>query len=376
MGINFNRPTVLGTEEAYLKKVLEKQKLSGDAEFTQKCHEWFEIQMNCPKSLLTTSCSTALDMSAILSEIEPGDEVIMSSFTFVTTANSFVLRGAKVVFVDIRPDTMNLNEELIEEAITEKTKVIVPMHYAGVACEMDTIQTIAQKHGLMIVEDAAQAVMSKYKGKYLGTIGDLATYSFHETKNYTCGEGGLLMINNEQLIERAEIVREKGTDRSKFFRGEIDKYSWVDIGSSYLPSELNAAYLYAQLQKAEEILNDRLKTWDLYHEGLKALEAKGKIELPHIPKECQHNGHLFYIKVEDIDERSEIIEFLKLRDIHSVFHYVPLHSSKAGKKYSRFVGRDKYTTKDSNRLIRLPLYYKMREEDVEYVIDNIAQFFE
>lgn len=375
MNIPFNRPLVVGNEIEYIQQVLENQKLSGDGLFTKKCNTWFEENFGCQKALLTTSCTHALEMAAILSDIQAGDEIVMSSYTFVSTANAFVLRGAKIVFIDIRADTMNMDETLIEEAITDKTKAIVPVHYAGVACEMNTIMEIAQRHDLLVIEDAAQGVMSKYKGKYLGTIGHMGCYSFHETKNYTCGEGGVLTINDERFIERAEIIREKGTNRSKFFRGQVDKYTWVDIGSSYLPSELNAAYLYAQLEIAEEINENRLATWNQYHSGFKNLQEKGLLDLPHVPEDCQHNAHMFYIKAKNLDERSQLIQYLKCNGITSVFHYIPLHSSPAGKNYGRFCGSDEHTTNESERLLRLPIYYGISQAEVQYVIEMINQFY-
>ena len=375
MGIPFNKPLTTGKEIEYIRKAIANRKLSGDGSFTKKCHTWFEEHFGCTKALLTTSCTHALEMAAILADIQPGDEVIMPSYTFVSTANAFVLRGAKIVFIDIRPDTMNMDETLIEAAITEKTKAIVPVHYAGVACEMDTIMEIARRHNLLVIEDAAQGVMSKYKGKYLGIIGDMGCYSFHETKNYTCGEGGALIINDERFIERAEIIREKGTNRSKFHRGQVDKYTWVDIGSSYLPSELNAAYLYAQLEMAEEINENRLATWNQYYDGLKPLQEKGLLALPHVPEDCQHNAHMFYIKAKDLDERSQLIQYLRDNGITSVFHYIPLHSSPAGINYGRFYGSDEHTTNESERLLRLPIYYGMSQAEVQYVIEMLNQFY-
>lgn len=374
--INFNIPPFVGKEEKYISEAIrEYRKLCGDGPFTKKCNKWFEESFNISKVLLTTSCTHALEMAAILCDIQPGDEVIAPSYTFVSTVNAFVLRGAKIVFVDIRPDTMNINEELIEVAITEKTKVIVPVHYAGVSCEMDKIMEIARKHKLYVVEDAAQGVMSNYKGQALGTIGDLGSYSFHETKNYSMGEGGAILIKNRDFIERAEIIREKGTDRSRFFRGQVDKYSWVDIGSSFLPSELNAAYLYAQLEEADKINNDRLNSWNLYYKGLKDLKNKGIIELPYIPDGCKHNAHMFYIKTKNLDERTKLIEYLKSKNILSVFHYIPLHSSEAGKKFGEFFGDDIYTTRESERLLRLPLYYGLEKDKIEYIIEKINDFF-
>ena len=374
--IKFNIPPVVGKEEEYIRQaILDNKKICGDGPFTKKCSEWLIDKTETKKALLTTSCTHALEMAAILCDIKEGDEVIAPSYTFVSTVNAFVLRGAKIVFVDIRPDTMNIDENLIESAITEKTKAIIPVHYAGVACEMDKIMEIAKKYNLYVIEDAAQGVMSTYKGKQLGTIGDMGTYSFHETKNYSMGEGGALLIENKEFIERAEIIREKGTDRSKFFRGQVDKYSWVDIGSSFLPSEINAAYLYAQLEEAEKINNDRLKSWNLYYEGLSELKDKGLIELPIIPKECEHNAHMFYIKLKNLNERTKLINYLKERGIDSVFHYVPLHSAKAGIAFGRFHGEDRYTTKESERILRLPLYYGLKDTDVEKVVSSIKEYF-
>jgi dTDP-4-amino-4,6-dideoxygalactose transaminase len=374
--IQFNIPPFLGKEQEYLKEaIVFNQKLCGDGLFTRKCNLWLEDKFNTPKSLLTTSCTHALEMAAILTNIQPGDEVIAPSFTFVSTVNAFVLRGAKIVFVDIRPDTMNINENLIEDAITEKTKAIIPVHYAGVSCEMDKIMEIAKRYNLYVIEDAAQGVMSTYSGKALGTIGDVGCYSFHETKNYTMGEGGAILIQNKEFIERSEIIREKGTNRSKFFRGEIDKYSWVDIGSSYLPSELNAAYLYAQLEEAEKINNNRLMTWNKYYINLKKMEEEKFIDLPYIPKNCKHNAHMFYIKCKDLKERTELINYLKQHGISAVFHYVPLHSAEAGVIYGRMHGEDKYTTKESERLVRIPLYYGLAETEVSYITNKIVDYF-
>ena len=369
--IDFNVPPYVGKEKEYISKAIDNKKICGDGEFTKKCNKWLEDKTKS-HVLLTTSCSSSLDMSAILANIQPGDEVIMPAFTFVSTADAFVLRGAKIVFVDIRPDTMNIDEKLIEEAITEKTKAIVPVHYAGVACEMDTIMDIAKRHNLLVIEDAAQGVMSEYKGKALGTIGDYGCYSFHETKNYSMGEGGALVIKDYDNYERAEIVREKGTDRSRFFRGQVDKYTWVEAGSSFLPSDINAAYLYAQLEMADEINNNRLHSWNLYYENLKDVK---EIELPYIPKECKHNAHMFYIKTKDMEERTKLIKFLKENGIASVFHYIPLHTAPAGIKYGRFNGEDKYTTKESERLLRLPMYYGLKEEDVLKVCAKIKEFY-
>ena len=374
--IPFNVPPFIGKELDYVKEAMEKNhKICGDGPFTKKCNKWIEEKFLVEKVLLTTSCTHALEMAAILADIKEGDEVITTSFTFVSTVNAFVLRGAKIVFVDIRPDTMNIDENLIEDAITEKTKVIVPVHYAGVACEMDKIMEIAKKYNLIVVEDAAQGVMSKYKEKALGTIGDFGCFSFHETKNYSMGEGGALLIKNNNFSERAEIIREKGTDRSKFFRGQVDKYTWVDMGSSYLPSELNAAYLYAQLENADEINENRLKSWNIYNKNLKELEDKKILELPKIPKECSQNAHMFYIKCKNLEERSKLTEFLKENLIYSVFHYIPLHTAEAGKKFGRFNGKDIFTTQESERLLRLPMYYGLKEEEILYICEKIKEFY-
>ncbi len=373
--ISFNVPPCVGTEEKYIMDAISKGKICGDGEYTKKCNAWFEEHTGSPKVLLTTSCTHATEMAALLADIQPGDEVIMPSFTFVSTADAFVLRGAKVVFVDIRPDTMNIDETKIEEAITEKTKAIVPVHYAGVACEMDTIMDIARRHNLLVIEDAAQGVMSKYKGKALGTIGDYGCFSFHETKNYSMGEGGAILIKNEDMIEPAEIIREKGTNRSKFFRGQIDKYTWVNAGSSYLPSELNAAYLYGELEQADKIFDDRMNSWNEYYKAFKDIADAGKIELPVIPEGCEHNAHMFYLKCKDLEERTKLISFAKENDIMMVFHYIPLHSAPAGKKFGRFSGEDIYTTKESERLVRLPMYYGLTEEDRNKVIDVVRKFY-
>lgn len=374
--INFNVPPFTGKEIEYIQKAVENQKICGDGEFTKKCNAWIEEKTNTGKCLLTTSCTHATELAALLADIKPGDEVIMPSFTFVSTADAFVLRGATVVFVDIRPDTMNIDETLIEAAITEKTKAIVPVHYAGVSCEMDTIMEIAKRHNLFVIEDAAQGIMSSYKGKALGTMGDFGCFSFHETKNYSMGEGGALLIRDEKYMEDAEIIREKGTNRSKFFRGQIDKYTWVNFGSSYLPSDMNAAYLYAQLEMAEEINNARLHSYELYRTNLQILENEGKIQLPVVPEECVHNAHMFYLKAKDLEERSQLISFLKENDILAVFHYIPLHSAPAGQKFGRFYGEDKYTTKESERLVRLPMYYGLKEEQVNYICDKVKEFYE
>lgn len=373
--INFNVPPFTGNELKYIKDCIDNQKICGDGGYTKKCNEWFENRMKAHKCLLTTSCTHATELAALLANIQPGDEVIMPAYTFVSTADAFVLRGAKPVFVDIRPDTMNIDEKLIEQAITDKTKAIVPVHYAGVACEMDTIMAIARKHNLLVIEDAAQGVMAKYKGQALGTIGDMGCYSFHETKNYSMGEGGALLMRDEKYVEEAEIIREKGTDRSKFFRGQVDKYTWVNYGSSYLPSDMNAAYLYAQLEMADEINDARLDIWNTYKEGLAPLADAGKIELPFVPAECKHNAHMFYIKASDIKERTALINYLKENEILSVFHYIPLHTSPAGKKFGEFRGEDRYTTKESERLTRLPLYYGLTKQQNEYIIDKILDFY-
>ena len=374
--IPFNIPPYVGKELEYVKEAMEKNhKICGDGPFTKKCSEWMENKFNVKKVLLTTSCTHATEMTAILTDIKEGDEVIAPSFTFVSTVNPFVLRGAKIVFIDINPKTMNMDENLIEAAITEKTKAILPVHYAGVACNMDKIMEIAKKHNLIVIEDAAQGVMSEYKGKPLGTIGEYGCFSFHETKNYSMGEGGALLINNKENIEKAEIIREKGTNRSRFFRGQVDKYTWVDKGSSYLPSELNAAYLYAQLENADLIYNDRMNTWNKYKELLQELADKNLIELQYIPEDCKHNAHMFYIKCKDLDERTNLINFLKENDINAVFHYIPLHSAEAGLKFGRFHGEDKYTTKESERLLRLPLYYVLKEKDVEFISSKIKEFY-
>ncbi|MEP3560738.1 MAG: dTDP-4-amino-4,6-dideoxygalactose transaminase [Marinobacter sp.] len=374
--IPFNKPPVTGAEEQYIKQALESNKLSGDGPFSKKCQNWFESNLPAPKTLLTPSCTAALEMAAVLIDIQPGDEVIMPSYTFVSTANAFVLRGAKVVFVDIRPDTMNIDERLIEAAITPKTRVIVPVHYAGVACEMDTIMAIAERHNLYVVEDAAQGMMSSYKGRALGTIGHLGAFSFHETKNYTSGgEGGLLIINDKRFAERAEVIREKGTNRSQFFRGMVDKYQWVDIGSSYLPSELQAAYLWAQLQQATEINESRLSAWQYYWQLLTPLAEQGSIQLPIIPDGCLHNAHMFYLKTSGLDERTALLEHLKSRDTFAAFHYVPLHTAKAGTAFGRFHGKDAFTTSESERLVRLPMWFGLTECDQEFVSNCIRDFY-
>lgn len=373
--INFNVPPFTGKEFEYMRQAVEQEKICGDGPFTKKCSEKIEVMTGTTKCLLTTSCTHATELAALLADIKPGDEVIMPSYTFVSTANAFVLRGATVVFVDIRPDTMNMDEKLIEDAVTERTRAIAPVHYAGVGCEMDAIMDIAKRHHLMVIEDAAQGIMADYKGKPLGTIGDYGCFSFHETKNLSMGEGGALLIRDEDNIEKAEIFREKGTDRSRFFRGQVDKYRWQDYGSSYLPSDMNAAYLYAQLEKAEEITRARLDRWRQYRELLSPLAEAGRIELPYIPEYCTHNGHMFYIKTKDMEERNRLIAHLKEKEILSVFHYVPLHSAPAGQKYGRFHGEDRYTTKESERLLRLPLFYSLQAEQVEYIAEQVKEFY-
>ena len=373
--ISFNVPPYLGTENKYIEEAIANHKICGDGEFTKKCNSRLEELTGTKKALLTTSCTHATEMAAILADIRPGDEVIMPSYTFVSTADAFVLRGATPVFVDIRPDTMNIDEKLIEDAITDKTRAIVPVHYAGVGCEMDTIMDIAKRHDLKVIEDAAQGIDAYYKGRALGTIGDYGCFSFHETKNLSMGEGGALLIRDEADVERAEIVREKGTNRSQFFRGQIDKYTWVDAGSSYLPSELNAAYLWAQLQDIKKIQDDRMKTWNRYYEAFSDMAKDGRIDIPYIPDGCQHNAHMFYIKAKDLAERTALIDHLRAHGVYAVFHYVPLHSAPAGLAYGRFFGEDKYTTKESERLLRLPLYYGITEADIETVIAAVRSFW-
>ena len=373
--IRFNVPPYTGREVEYMQKAIENQHICGDGEFTKKCSAYLEKLTGTRKCLLTTSCTHALEMAALLCDIKEGDEVILPSYTFVSTADAFVLRGATPVFVDIRPDTMNIDETLIEAAITERTKVIAVVHYAGVACEMDTIMDIARRHHLLVVEDAAQAIMCSYKGKPLGTIGDFGCFSFHETKNFSMGEGGALLIRDAKYIEAAEILREKGTDRSKYFRGQVDKYRWMNYGSSYLPSEMNAAYLYAQLEMADKINQTRLERWKQYYELLSPLQEAGKIELPVIPEGCVQSGHMFYIKTKDQEERDRLIAFMKENDILTVFHYVPLHSAPAGLKFGRFHGEDIYTTKESERLLRLPMFYQLTREQVELIAGKVKEFY-
>ena len=373
--ISFNVPPCTGNELKYISEAVAAHKICGDGQFTKRCNAWMEERFRANKVMLTTSGSTALDMAFELCELKPGDEVILPSYTFSSTANAAVLCGARLVFADIRPDTMNIDEKKIEAAITDRTKVICCVHYAGVACEMDTIIDIAHRNGLRVIEDAAQGVMSTYKGRALGTIGDFGCYSFHETKNYSMGEGGAIVINNPEFNEKAEILREKGTNRSKFFRGQVDKYTWVDFGDSYLPSELNAAYLWAQLEVADKINEDRLSSWNAYYEGLKPLADEGKIELPVIPEGCVHNGHMFYIKAKDLQERTALISYLKTQNVNAVFHYVPLHSAPAGYKFGKFAGEDVYTTKESERLLRLPMYYGLKKEDLQHVIESVREFY-
>lgn len=374
--IPFNVPPCVGNEIEYVQQAIDSRKICGDGKFTHRCNEWMEHRFQAQKVLLTTSGTTALDMAALLSDFKPGDEVILPSFTFSSTATSAILAGARLVFVDIRPDTMNMDEKKIRHAITDRTRAIIAVHYAGVACDMESILAIAREYGLKVIEDAAQGVMSRYKGRSLGTIGDFGCYSFHETKNYSMGEGGALVVNHAEYNERAEILREKGTNRAKFFRGQVDKYTWVDFGDSYLPSELNAAYLWAQLENADEINQYRLACWNTYYGALESLQEEGRIDLPYIPEECEHNAHMFYIKTEDLQERTALISFLKAHDILAVFHYVPLHSAPAGLKYGRFDGVDEYTTKESERLVRLPMYYGLTQEDQNQVIDAIQEFYQ
>ena len=373
--IPFNIPPYTGKEIEYIGQAVQNQKICGDGPFTKKCNEWIEERTGTGKCLLTTSCTHATELAALLADIKEGDEVIMPSYTFVSTADAFVLRGAKVVFVDVRPDTMNIDETKIEEAITPRTRAIVPVHYAGVSCEMDTIMDIAKRHQLMVIEDAAQGIMASYKGKALGTIGDFGCFSFHETKNYSMGEGGALLIRDEKYVEDAEIIREKGTNRSKFYRGQIDKYTWVNLGSSYLPSDMNAAYLWAQLSMADEINDKRLALWNRYDEMLRPLQEQGMIQCPHIPEGCVHNAHMYYIKAKSLDERTALIDYLKQNDIMSVFHYIPLHSAPAGLKFGRFHGEDRYTTAESERLLRLPMSYALSMDQAEYIAGKVKEFY-
>ena len=373
--INFNVPPFTGKEIEYIKQAVENQKICGDGPFTKKCSEWIEEQTGTSKCLLTTSCTHATELAALLAEIQEGDEVIMPAYTFVSTADAFVLRGAKAVFVDIRPDTMNIDENKIEAAITKRTRAIVPVHYAGVACEMETIMAIAEKYNLMVIEDAAQCILASYQGKALGTFGDFGCYSFHETKNVSMGEGGALLIRDKKYIQEAEIIREKGTNRSQYYRGQVDKYRWMNYGSSYLPSDMNAAYLWAQLELAKEITKARLERWEQYHTQLQPLQERGILELPVIPEGCIHNGHMYYTKAKDMEERTRLLAFLKENGILSVFHYVPLHTAPAGLKFGEFRGEDIYTTKESERLFRLPLFFTLKESEVDYIVSKIKEFY-
>lgn len=372
--IDFNRAPFVGKELDYMKQAIDNAKLCGDGPFTKKCSALMQETFKVNHVLLTTSCTHALEMAAFLCDLQPGDEVIMPAYTFVSTGDAFVLQGAKIVFVDVNPKTMNIDETKIEAAITDRTKVIVPVHYAGVACEMDAIMDLAARYNLKVVEDAAQGVNAYYKGKALGTIGDFGCFSFHETKNYTMGEGGALLFQDDRYIEKAEILREKGTNRSKFFRGQIDKYTWVGYGSSYLPGELNAAYLFAQLEELETINQKRTDIFNYYHEHLAPLEEKGLIERPFIPEDRVHNGHMYYIKVRDLEVRTKLIAWMKEKGVHCVFHYIPLHTAPAGLKYGRFHGEDVYTTRESERLMRLPMYYSLSMEDVKYVTDCLLSY--
>lgn len=372
--ITFSKPVLTGNEEEYLTEALRSGRIAGDNFFTKKCHAWLERHVGCRKALLTTSGTHALEMAALLAEIQPGDEVIMPSFTFSSTANAFVLRGARIVFVDVRPDTLNLDETLVESAVTGRTRAIVPVHYAGVACEMDTILAMARRHGLVVIEDAAQGVMAGYRGRALGSLGDLGCYSFHETKNYTSGEGGALLVNDPRFAARAEILREKGTNRAQFFRGEVDKYTWLDCGSSYLPSDLIAAVLFSQLEIAERILRDRMRVWRHYHEAFEDLAAEGLVERPVVPPECTHNAHLYALRLADLGERTAFIAFLKERGIHAAFHYVPLHSSPAGLRFGRFHGEDRVTTRESERLVRLPLYCGLDDASLARIVGAARAF--
>ena len=372
--ISFNKPHLPGKELHYISEAHALGQLSGDGPFTKRCNTWLEEQTGCKRALLTNSCTAALEMAAILADIAPGDEIIMPSFTFSSTANAFVLRGGVPVFVDIRRDTLNIDETKIEAAITSKTKAIVPVHYAGVSCEMDTIMAIADRHGLLVIEDAAQGIMSTYKGRPLGSIGHLGCLSFHETKNIVAGEGGALLINDERFIDRAEIIREKGTNRSKFFRGQVDKYTWVDIGSSYLPGEIVAAFLWAQMEDARRITQKRLSIWGEYQVGLAAMERDGVVRLPVVPPGCTHNAHMLYVLFGNIERRSEAIESLNQRDVTAVFHYIPLHSSPAGLRFGRSHGDMTVTDDTSDRLLRLSLYVDMTEADTQKVIEGLVAF--
>lgn len=371
MRIPFNKPYMTGKELAYINQAHDKGFLAGDGDFTRQCNSWLEQRIGCRKALLTHSCTAALEMAAILADIQPGDEVIMPSYTFVSTANAFVLRGGIPVFVDIRPDTFNIDEAMIETAITARTKAIVPVHYAGVGCEMDVIMDIAQRHGLLVIEDAAQGIMSTYKGRALGSIGHMAALSFHETKNIISGEGGALLINDERFAERAEIIREKGTNRSQFFRGQVDKYTWVDIGSSYLPGEIIAAFLWAQMEEADDITRRRLAVWNIYHASFERLEQSGNARRPFIPADCGHNAHMYYLLMSDLEKRTALIEQLKKAGVNAVFHYVPLHSSPAGRRYGRVCGDLSNTDAVSERLVRLPLWIGLSELDQTRVTEEL-----
>ena len=373
--INFTVPPYTGREIEYIRQAVENQKICGDGPFTKKCSEWIEEKTGVAKCLLTPSCTQATELAALLIDIKEGDEVIMPSYTFVSTADAFVLRGARAVFVDIRPDTMNIDENLIEQAVTDRTRAIVPVHYAGVACEMDKIMEIAKKHSLFVVEDAAQGINAAYKGRPLGAIGDFGCYSFHETKNLSMGEGGALLIQDEKYIEDAEIIREKGTNRSQYYRGQIDKYRWMNYGSSYLPSDMNAAYLWAQLELADAITDKRVALWQQYDALLQPLREKGILELPHVPEGCVHNGHMYYIKAKDLEERTRLIDFLKENGIWAVFHYVPLHTAPAGTRFGRFAGEDVYTTRESDRLVRLPMFYTLTPAEVDYIVGKVKEFY-
>lgn len=374
--LNFNVPPFYGNEIKYIEKAISNGMICGDGEFVSRCHKWFENNTGSAKVLMTSSCTHATEMAAILCDFGSGDEVIMPSYTYPSTADAFVLRGSTPVFIDIHPETMNMNEDLIEAAITDKTKAIVPVHYAGVSCEMDKIIEIAKKYNLYVIEDAAQCVMAKYKGRPLGSIGDFGCYSFHETKNFSMGCGGALLMKDIKWLSASEIVWDVGTNRGDFQRGTVDKYMWVDVGSSYFPSDLNCAYLYSQLEAADEITQWRMNAWNYYNLELQSLKNVGRIELPYIPEWCEHNAHMFYIKCADIEERSKLIKYLKENEIMAVFHYIPLHSAPAGKKYARFHGEDVYTTKESERLLRLPLYYGIKKEEVKKVCDSIKAFYE
>lgn len=374
--IPFNKPCTTGKETAAIQEALDKHQLKGNGPFGEKCTTWLEERLGCEKAMLTPSCTAALEMTALLSGVGVGDEVILPSYTFVSTANAFALRGAAIRFVDVDPTTMNIDPVLVEAAVTARTKAIVVVHYAGISCDMDQIMMIANHHNLWVIEDAAQALLSTYKGKPLGTIGHFGTISFHETKNYTCGEGGALIINDPTAIERAEILQEKGTNRSQFIKGMVDKYTWRDVGSSYLLSDINAAYLSVQLEHADLINDNRLGSWEQYHKELQPLMAAGKITLSHIPEDCEHNAHMFYLKTKDEEERSNIIAFLLKNDAMAVSHYVPLHSAHAGQKHGKFIGEDIYTTTESERLVRLPIYFGIGEEEIAHVVRHIYEFYE